>query len=152
MRYFTTATPMVERVRGNLLHTHRLLTQRQHFVTTTPWSNWIQSIIFHLLINFLSYNWQTILKSQKILDKGADYDFLIPWLGDGLLLSGGAKWKSRRRLLTPAFHFKILDDFALVSDKQSRILCQLLSGVSPDGEIDVYPFITNCTLDIISGI
>ena len=29
------------------------------------------------------------MNSQKILDKGADYDFLLPWLGDGLLLSGG---------------------------------------------------------------
>ena len=103
----------------------------------------------------MSYNCQTILKSQKILDKGADYDFLIPWLGDGLLLSGGAKWKSRRRLLTPAFHFKILDDFALVSDLNRFVsYCASYSSRSPlmDGEIDVYPFITNCSLDIISGM
>ena len=109
---------------------------------------------------------ESILNSQKILDKGVDYNFLVPWLGDGLLLSRGAKWKSRRRLLTPAFHFKILDSFVDISQKQGRILCQLLgercsrpnqqepaaAGLSPtDGEIDVYPFITNCTLDIICG-
>ena len=38
------------------------------------------------------YN-QKVFNSQKILDKGADYDFLLPWLGDGLLLSAG-KFKS----------------------------------------------------------
>jgi len=105
---------------------------------------------------------ESILNSQKILDKGVDYNFLVPWLGDGLLLSRGAKWKSRRQLLTPAFHFKILDSFVDISQKQGRILCQLLSerclrpqqepeGLSPTGEIDVYPFITDCTLDIICG-
>ena len=76
-------------------------------------------------------------------------------IGAGLLLSGGAKWKSIKSLLTPAFHFKILDDFALVSDLNRFVsYCASYSSRSPlmDGEIDVYPFITNCSLDIISGM
>ncbi len=67
----------------------------------------------------------------------------------------GQKWKSRRRLLTPAFHFKILDDFIDVFNNQSRILCDLLEeqcqSDSKSSEVDIYPFLTRCTLDIICG-
>ena len=32
---------------------------------------------------------QKILTSQKLIDKGASYDFLNTWLGSGLLLASG---------------------------------------------------------------
>ena len=39
-----------------------------------------------------------------------------------LILSTGDKWKSRRRLITPTFHFKILNDFVKVFQEQAAIL------------------------------
>ena len=39
------------------------------------------------------------------------YKVLRPWLGDGLLLSEGAKWKRNRKLITPAFHFGVLKTY-----------------------------------------
>ena len=39
-----------------------------------------------------------------------------------LILSTGDKWKSRRRLITPTFHFKILNDFVKVFQEQAEIL------------------------------
>lgn len=35
------------------------------------------------------------------------YGLLKGWLGDGLLLTEDEKWRARRRLITPAFHFDV---------------------------------------------
>jgi cytochrome P450 len=63
----------------------------------------------------------------------------------------GAKWHSRRKLITPTFHFKILDIFVEVFVEKSEILVKkLLPKVGGKG-FDIYPFITLCALDIICG-
>lgn len=53
-------------------------------------------------------------------------------------------------MLTPTFHFKILEDFLLVMNEQSQILVNNLSEKA-DGKttIDMFPHITYCALDII---
>ncbi|XP_057367282.1 cytochrome P450 4C1-like [Daphnia carinata] len=97
---------------------------------------------------------EIILSSQKTIDKGLSYDQLVPWLGQGLLISSGDLWRSRRKMLTPAFHFSILNSFIEVFNEQSRILCGILDDVCASfaerkAEIDVYPYLTKCSLDII---
>ncbi|XP_046655350.1 cytochrome P450 4C1-like [Daphnia pulicaria] len=104
--------------------------------------------------NFMLFTpeaFETVLSSKKLIDKGTEYGFLHPWLGTGLLTSTGSKWSTRRKMLTPAFHFKILEDFFHVFNEQSQVLIQKLSAISTtekDG-FDIYPFISRCTLDII---
>ncbi|XP_046636795.1 cytochrome P450 4C1-like isoform X4 [Daphnia pulicaria] len=99
---------------------------------------------------------EKILTSHTLIDKGKSYSILRPWLGDGLLLASGDKWRRSRRLLTPAFHFQILDNFFDVFNKNAEILCEQLAKVdktSTSGEfkedVDVFPFLKKCTLDII---
>ena len=63
----------------------------------------------------------------------------------------GSKWRTRRKLITPSFHFKILEDFVEVFNSQSKILMKNLES-SPDKEnFDVCPLITLFTLDVIIG-
>ena len=58
----------------------------------------------------------------------------------------------RRKLLTPTFHFRILNDFQQVFNEQARILAAKLSDeVVGKGTTDIFPYITLCALDIICG-
>lgn len=94
---------------------------------------------------------ETVLSSQKLIDKSYEYTFLQKWLGDGLLLSSGKKWFARRKAITPTFHFKILEEFIEVFDRQSNTFVQNLSKYKPSESFDVYPHVTLCTLDAICG-
>ncbi|CAJ0928104.1 unnamed protein product, partial [Mesorhabditis belari] len=89
-----------------------------------------------------------ILDSNTEITKGVDYKFIEPWIGTGLLTSTGTKWKTRRRLLTPTFHFKMLDGYVAIFDRESRRLCKYLEKF--DGkEVDLFPIVKNCALDVI---
>ena len=50
------------------------------------------------------------------------YKFVIPWLGEGLLIAKGAKWARSRRLLSPAFHFEILKPYVKVANRATDLL------------------------------
>jgi len=64
----------------------------------------------------------------------------------------GEKWRNRRKILTPAFHFKILEDFIDVFVDQSLILVNKLKReVGKDSGFNIFPYVTLCTLDIICG-
>ncbi|TKR72072.1 hypothetical protein L596_019588 [Steinernema carpocapsae] len=93
---------------------------------------------------------KAIVDSNVEIVKGSDYDFFLPWLGTGLLISSGPKWKSRRKMLTPTFHFQMLEGYVEVFDSNSNLLSRILESHAEDGkEFDIFPFIKRCALDII---
>ncbi|KAK7864372.1 hypothetical protein R5R35_010971 [Gryllus longicercus] len=93
---------------------------------------------------------EPILRSSVNIKKGYVYDFLHPWLGTGLLTSTGQKWFAHRKLITPTFHFKILENFQEVFVEKTQILVEKLQKeVGNSKGFDVYPYITRCALDII---
>lgn len=57
---------------------------------------------------------EMVLSSSKHTQKGMVYELLRPFMGDGLLNANGKKWQQRRRILTPTFHFTILQQFLAV--------------------------------------
>lgn len=68
--------------------------------------------------------------------------------------SNGDKWRSHRKMLTPSFHFKILDDFLPVMTRQTRIFVKVLNKAveKNNGVIsDISTPILNCALDTICG-
>ncbi|KAM9792316.1 cytochrome P450 4V8 [Neosynchiropus ocellatus] len=92
---------------------------------------------------------EPILNTPTHLDKAYIYNFLHPWLGTGLLTSTGPKWRQRRKMLTPTFHFSILADFLEVMNEQAEILVEKLEKKAGKGTFNCFSHITLCALDII---
>lgn len=61
------------------------------------------------------------------------------------------KWKTQRKILTPAFHFKILESYTDVFNTNATIMMDLLEENKGKEKFNILPFIDNCTLDIICG-
>ncbi|XP_071578166.1 cytochrome P450 4C1-like isoform X3 [Temnothorax nylanderi] len=72
---------------------------------------------------------ETILSSTKHIEKSLLYDVLHPWFSNGLLTSGGAKWHSRRKILTPTFHFNILQQFIQILIEEETAMGTSLRGL-----------------------
>lgn len=96
---------------------------------------------------------EVLLSSPTQITKNNVYDMLSLWLGDGLLMSTGKKWHTRRKIITPTFHFQILESFVSIFDRQSSIMVEKLKAQA-DGKtiIDVFPVVCLTALDIIAGI
>ncbi|XP_053673819.1 cytochrome P450 4C1-like [Anopheles nili] len=94
---------------------------------------------------------EKLLSSSRHIEKSAMYKFLSAWLGQGLLTSKDDRWFQHRRLITPTFHFNILDGFCEVFAEHSAQLVNQLAEVAQGDRtpVNVYPFITRAALDII---
>lgn len=93
---------------------------------------------------------EKIIGSSKHLEKSFVYKFIRYWLGDGLLISDGEKWHKHRKIITPTFHFSILETFFDVFSDKSKILVERLNEHCGTGEpFDIYTYITKAALDII---
>ncbi|XP_070157527.1 cytochrome P450 4C1-like [Polyergus mexicanus] len=92
---------------------------------------------------------ETILNNTKHIQKGLPYNTLHPWFGTGLLTSTGAKWHARRKTLTPAFHFNILNQFVDILIKEGDCMTKSLKDVGGTVVKDLVPFIGEHTLNAI---
>lgn len=95
---------------------------------------------------------ERVLSSTRLLDKSHEYSFLGRWLNEGLLVSNGRKWHRRRKIITPAFHFRVLEPYVEIFDRRSRQLVRQLGLRRRQEEgINLGEAIHLCTLDAICG-
>lgn len=93
---------------------------------------------------------EVILSSQDHIDKSSEYEFFKPWLGDGLLISTGQKWRAHRKLIAPTFHLNVLKSFIGVFNANSRNVVKNLA--KEDGkEFDCHDYMTEATVEILLG-
>jgi cytochrome P450 family 4 len=94
---------------------------------------------------------QKVLRNTQLLNKPWQYRFLAEWLGQGLLIASGARWKKSRRMLNHVFHAHLLDRFALVFNREGRSLgAQLMKARNGEGRVaDIYSIVERITLSAI---
>jgi cytochrome P450 family 4 len=111
----------------------------------------LMSIFIELGI-FTGRHIEQILTTPSFITKSSMYKMLGDMLGDGLLFSTNQKWFVRRRIITPTFHFKILEQFFDVFKKHSGILLeQLKPQASKDHVFDISPYVSLSVLKSLCG-
>lgn len=64
----------------------------------------------------------------------------------------GKKWHERRKIITPAFHFKILEQFVEVFDRLGNtVVNKTLKKFDRDDEFEMYPIAVLYALDVMCG-
>lgn len=91
---------------------------------------------------------ELILGSQVHIDKSDEYRFFKPWLGNGLLISTGEKWRTHRKLIAPAFHMNVLKSFMPTFNDNSRYVIRRLTK-EVGKEFDCHDYMSEATVDIL---
>lgn len=93
---------------------------------------------------------QLILSSHVHIDKAPEYKFFKPWLGNGLLISTGEKWRAHRKLIAPTFHLHVLKSFLDLFNQNSRAVVQKMKK-HEDNMFDCHDYMSECTVEILLG-
>ncbi|XP_076273637.1 cytochrome P450 4g15-like [Rhynchophorus ferrugineus] len=91
---------------------------------------------------------ELILGSQEHLEKSREYGLFEPWLGDGLLISKGEKWRTHRKMIAPTFHSSILKSFFPVFNKNANRLLEKLEK-EKNKIFDVHDYMSGATVDTL---
>ncbi|XP_046747790.1 cytochrome P450 4g15 [Diprion similis] len=91
---------------------------------------------------------EVILSSHVYIDKSSEYRFFRPWLGNGLLISTGQKWRAHRKLIAPTFHLNVLKSFIDLFNANSRAVVEKMRR-EQGKEFDCHDYMSECTVEIL---
>ena len=93
----------------------------------------------------------TKTNEPKQLGFGGIYGFILPWFGEGLVLSSGDKWRRNRKLLTPTFHFDVLKEYGPIFNECAQKFVNKLDKLSAktDESVEISGHIRLCTLEAV---
>lgn len=72
-------------------------------------------------------------------------------LNNNYSVKTGKKWQDRRKIMTPAFHFKILEEFITVFDRVGNTFIERLRKRDTNEYIELYPLAGLYALDVMCG-
>ncbi|KAM4722926.1 cytochrome P450 4B1-like [Rhinophrynus dorsalis] len=109
---------------------------------------WLGNFFASLVITDPDYA-KAVLARQDPKDNMA-YKFIIPWIGEGLLVSSGPKWFQHRRLLTPGFHYDVLKPYVTLMSNCAKVMLDKWERLIPDqNPVELFQHVSLMTLDSI---
>ncbi|XP_012536641.1 cytochrome P450 4g15 [Monomorium pharaonis] len=91
---------------------------------------------------------EVILSSSEHINKSEEYSMFKPWLGDGLLITTGDKWRRHRKMIVPTFHLSILKTFVpLFYENSIELVNRLRDKIGK--EFDCHDYLSAVTVDIL---
>ncbi|KAM9002840.1 taurochenodeoxycholic 6 alpha-hydroxylase-like [Sarcophilus harrisii] len=112
---------------------------------------------FHAVLNIYTPEYAKVFLNRKDPKTQRGYKFLIPWIGNGLLVLNGKKWHSHRRLVTPAFHINILKEYVSIIENSVCVMLDKWEKLTTeDSSMDIYQpslfMALDCVLKCTFGI
>ncbi|CAI6360436.1 unnamed protein product [Macrosiphum euphorbiae] len=93
---------------------------------------------------------QIVLNNSKALQKARMYDFFKCGVGEGLFTAPVEKWRRHRRMITPAFNAKLLEQFFPVFNEKNKILIKnVTKELNKTQMFDLWHYIAPAALDTI---
>ncbi|XP_059048918.1 cytochrome P450 4g15-like [Achroia grisella] len=96
-----------------------------------------------------------LLTSNKVNQKGPLYDFMVPFIGRGIL-TGGTTWRNHRKIANPSYNKKSVQHYSVIFNKEVKELRQVLLLKDPNVMFDVYDdvvkFTTQCVCQTLMGL
>ncbi|XP_045485406.1 cytochrome P450 4C1-like [Pieris rapae] len=92
---------------------------------------------------------EKVINGTKYTTKGFLYYFIQPWLKEGILTSKGKKWHARRKMITPTFHFNILNNFKRIMEHNVEKLTDHFKSEVNKPYTEVSEFLHDFTLHTI---
>nr|XP_018909369.1 PREDICTED: cytochrome P450 4C1-like isoform X1 [Bemisia tabaci] len=108
------------------------------------WMFWLPEV----LISDADYA-EVYFHAKSLEEKSHFYAQLHDWLGNGLLTSGGELWHERRKLITPAFHFNVLNALCDTLVQNAVVLIRKLREHPKDTPVNVTTLMHLVALDNI---
>lgn len=88
--------------------------------------------------------------NNQNFQKSEEYEAYEPWLGKSTLLASGPRWHKLRKLVTPGFHFSILENFIPIFEEHAMTLTNKYKMIG-NKCVDVFPINALFTADVIAG-
>jgi len=139
---------------GTMHHTRKGADNyRDHLVLTKKYGGLVRlwrGFFFPIVAIYHANEAKEILKNSH--PKSAQYQWSERWLGTGLLTATtlGGLWLRKRRMITPAFHFNILQRYIPIFGDHAERLVNMWEKDADEGNVvDIVNNITTTALDII---
>ena len=93
---------------------------------------------------------RVLVSNHRNYSKGIGFERVALMLGNGIIVSNGARWKSQRRMIQPAFHRQVIEH---LSDTMNRcnehMLTQWCAAADAGKTVDITTDTSSVALDVI---